>query len=383
MFAIPSAAECVQRARAAFRSFLPGTDGWVWPNNIGPTAKVIGGSASEIYQRLDYVGRQAFVLFAEGKYLEAHGADYGIARRPATPASGSLTVTTTDGLAVAAGAQLQRSDGVIVVAAAAASVTGAGTLSVPVIAATAARATNSQPGTPFTVLSGFSGPGASTATVVADEAGLTGGLDVEPDGLPKTTDLGTLRGRILFRKRNPPHGGNAADYVQWAATIPGVSRVFVERRFDGPGTVRVYPLFDDLFAAAGGVADDAHIGLVRDYIATVQPATAQVIVSAPAPQLVPITIQGITPETTAVETAIQDELADTFRQLGQVAGSDTPIAAMPYLATPFSFAALWVDQAVANATGNKRAIVLAPTEDVAVPAGSVPIFSATSGLNIL
>ncbi len=387
LFAIPDAEACLQRARAAFRSFLRGTDAWLPVNNVGPTAKVLGGSSSEIYQRLDFVGRQAFALYAEGKYLEAIGFDYGITRRPAAPSAGNLVLTAAAALAVANGARLQRSDGLVVTASGAATLSGAGTLTVAVIANSSAAVTNSQPGTPFTVLSGVSGPGAATVTAVADEAGLIGGLDVEPDGLPKTTDLGTLRGRILFRKRNPPQGGCPADYVQWASTVSGVTRVFIERLYNGPGSVRVFPIFDELFAATGGIADDAHIALVRDTIAALQPAAAAVTVVAPTPQVIPINLQGITPNTTPVLNAIEAELADTFQRLGAVAGSDpaTPgmLAAMPYLAVSQSFSALWIDQAVANATGNKRAVVLGPTADVVIAPACLPVFSPSTALDIV
>jgi uncharacterized phage protein gp47/JayE len=369
-FNIPKAEACLQRARAAFRSHLAGSDAWLSRNNVGPTAKVVGGSASDIYQRLDFVGQQAFVLFAKGKYLDYHGADFGITRRPAAPAAGTLALTATDAVSVANGAQFVRADGVVVAASAAVGLSAAGTLSVPVIASVAAQAGNARPGQPFTVLSGVTGPGAPAATVVVDGNGIVGGLDVEPDGAPRTTDLSTLRGRILFRKRNPPHGGAPADYVLWATTIPGVTRVFVERHWIGPGTLRVFPVFDGLFP--GGIPDDAHVSLVRDYIATVAPAAAVVTVVPPTAQPIPVAVKNMDPNTEAVQAAVMTELADTVQRLGQVAGSDKPMASLPFLAVPYSFAAIWADQAVANASGNKRGIVLAPTADTTIASGAIP-----------
>ena len=164
--------------------------------------------------------------------------------------------------------------------------------------------------------------------------------------------------------------------------MPGVTRVFVERLYAGPGSVRVFPLFDTLFAATGGIADDAHIALVRDAIAAVQPAAALVTVAAPTPQVIPIGATGVAPFTTPVLNAIVAELADTFQRLGQVAGGDTAVSGLPFLATPFTFSALWVDQAIANAAGNKRAIVVAPTADVVIAPGCLPVFSATAALNL-
>lgn len=365
----------VQKSRAAFRVYLPGTDAWIWPNNINPTAKVLGGAAFELDGRLDFIARQKFALTASGKYLDQHGAEVGIARRSAAAASGTIVATAPGGIAVDAGAQFVRSDGTVIVAASAAA--GTGTLTVPAIAANAASAGNSDAGTPLTALSGLSGPGTTTAVFAVGDGGMTGGLDREQDGPFFSSDLSTYRGRILFRKRNPPQGGAPADYVQWASDVPGVTRVFVERLYFGPGSVRVFPLFDTLFSAIGGIPDAAHLALVEAAVAAQQPSSTMVTVAAADPVPVTVAVSGLEPNTTAVMNAIEAELLDTFQRLGQVAGEDPAtagqFAAMPFLAVPYSFAALWVDQAIANATGSKRAVVTAPTADIAIPRGSLPV----------
>ena len=49
----------------------------------------------------------------------------------------------------------------------------------------------------------------------------------------------------------------------WARnSVPGVTRVFVEPRFGGPGTVRVFPMFDGLYPATGGIAGPGPIAAV-------------------------------------------------------------------------------------------------------------------------
>ena len=374
MFATSSLDQWVQKARAAFRAYLPGTDAWIWPNNVNPTAKVLGGVAFELEGRLDFIGRQRFALTASGKYLDLQGAEIGVPRKDAVPASGNVVATTSSGIAIAAGAQFVRSDGIVVAATSA--VAGTGTLTIPAVAATAASAGNSEAGTPLTALSGLSGPGATTATFAVDGNGFTGGLDREQDGPLYSADLGTYRGRILFRKRNPPHGGAPADYVMWCGSIPGVTRTFVERRWLGPGTLRVFPIFDGLFS--GGVADQAHIDLVSAYIESVAPAAAQVTVVAPVPQPIPVAIGNLEPNTAAVQGAVMAELADTMQRLGQVAGVDKPVPSLPFLATPYSFAAIWADQAIANATGDRRGIVLAPLGDTPIAQGSIPTLGPVS-----
>jgi uncharacterized phage protein gp47/JayE len=372
-FPIPSLLSLVQRARTAFRTYLPGSDAWLWPNNLNPSAKVMGGMVNEVFGFADYICKQKFAITADGENLDLHGAELGLTRRPAVPATGNIVITTTDALTVAAAAQFARGDGVIIVAQQSASIAGSGTLSIVAEAATGGQATTTIADTPLTILSGVTGPGAGTATVAVDNNGLTGGLDVEPDGEPFTTDLSTFRGRILFRKRNPPFGGCPADYVQWCTNVIGVTRVFVERNWQGPGTVRVFPLMDDLYSSAGGVPGAADVQRVIDYLATVQPSDALVTVQAPAPLVVNLTISGLTPNTTATQEAVIAELRAAFRRRGRVAGNDVYFPAMPYLAYPTSFAQQWLWGALNDAIGEQQATLVAPAGAVAQTAGQIPV----------
>lgn len=368
MFQFPSLSDCVEVARSAWRAALPGTNAWVWPNSVGPAAKVVGAAEWQLYQRLDYVQRQAFASTAEGGYLDRHGAEYNLPRKLATAASGNVVVTVTGAAAFASGGTFARGDGVVFTASAAASIASAGTLTVPVTGPSG-LSNNTLANAPMTILSGLSGAGATGATAQVDSAGLAGGADVEPDGAPFTRDLSTYRGRIIFRKSNPPQGGAPADYVSWALAVPGCTRVFVERRYLGPGTVRVFPLFDGLFT--GGVPDAAHVTLVANAIAPLAPAAASVTVAAATAVPIDLIVSGLNPPTAAARLAVSAELADAIARLGQVSGSDSATASMPFLADPFTWLALWSEQAVAEAAGVIGADVSA--SDVVIPAGSIPV----------
>src|SRR6516225_2846381 len=109
MFAIPSLKDLVERARSRFRANLPGSDAWIWPNNINPTAKVIGGMTHEVFGFADYIQRQKFALTADSENLDLHGEEYGLARKPAAPARGPVDIVTSAALAASVGAVLQRS----------------------------------------------------------------------------------------------------------------------------------------------------------------------------------------------------------------------------------------------------------------------------------
>ena len=102
--AIPSLADLAARVRDAFRSELPGSDATVWPNNLGPTAKVIAGGLWAIYLRLDWIAAQIFAATAEGYWLDRHAAEYGMSRQAAALSSGTVVMTASAAASIASGA---------------------------------------------------------------------------------------------------------------------------------------------------------------------------------------------------------------------------------------------------------------------------------------
>lgn len=361
----PTLLSLVESARKSLRAYLKGTDAWIWPNNMAVTAKVMGGIGSEITGFASYLSRQKFALTADGDNLILHGAEVGLTKRPAAAASGIVTLTVPAAVTVDVGAVFTRSDGFQYLASVATSLPGAGSLDVTVIASVDGKAGNAIEGTPLTIISGVTGD----ATAEVGSAGIVAGDDVEDDGEPFTSDLSTFRGRILFRKRNPPHGGAPSDYVLWGTSVSGVTRIFVERKWIGAGTVRVFVLMDDRYA--DGIPSPADVARVDDYIELVAPAGAAVTVSAPIGVPIDIVINALQPNIPEVQLAIRAELADTFRRLSAVAGNDTPHDGMPYLATPQSFSKEWIGQAISNAAGSKRHILLAPVADTALSTGHI------------
>lgn len=378
MFPIPTLYQLVTRARNALRANLPGTDAWLWPNNINPTAKLVGGMTSELFGFADDIQRQKFALTADGPDLDLHGAEIGLSRNEPQPSAGNISIVVADSYDVAYGALFARSDGVQFIATAAASIAGSGTLTVPVQSAATGSNTVTQAGTALSISSGttdVNGDAAAVATVAA--GGLTGGADVEQDGAFFNPPPGTFRYRILFRKRNPPQGGAPSDYVIWAQQAnANVTRVFVEPLWAGVGTVRVLPLMDNLYA--NGIPQSGDIAGIAAYIQTVQPASAVVTVEAPAPVVVNVTISGLTPSNPTTQAAVVAELQAAFLRLSQVAGIATPNASMPYLAVPFSFLQQWLQQAVDNAPGVNSGTVTSPSGDTSLTAGQIAVLGTVT-----
>lgn len=360
MFQIPSLADLLARARAAFRTYLPGTDAWSWPNNIYASAKVIAGMAFEVFGFASYISKMIFASTAPDlETLLLHGTEFGLPLLPAAPASGKVTFTASTAITVATSAQLQRADGTTYLVTAGGTLSIPGTLIVPVTCSANGAIANAEEGTPLTVISGLTG----TATVSVGPGDLALGSDVE--------DKESYRQRILFRKRNPPHGGAASDYVIWGRQAPGVTAVFVERLWSGPGTVRVFVFMDGGFT--DGIPDAGAIDAVRDYLETVQPASAVVTVSAPVANAIDVSIDNLVPDTTATREAIANELRAAFLRLRRVAGHDTPHGGMPFLATPATFSLSWIYQAVANASGVESFDLFAPTIDTPLQPGETAV----------
>lgn len=374
-FSLPSLKDLAERTRQSFRANLKGSDAWVWPNNVYASAKVIAGATFEVFGFAAYIEKQIFAHRAPDiESLTRHGDEYGITRKPAAPANGNVTFTITDNAVIATGAVLRRVDGVEFIVSAGGTLATTGTLTLPVVAAADGLAGNTEPNTSLEIISGVTTTSDTAPTSAVDGAGIGLGADVE--------DIESFRSRILFRKRNPPHGGAASDYVLWAGQVSGVSffgnkpTVYVERLWQGPGTLRVFPLMYDLYS--NGIPLPADVARVQEYIEAVRPAGAVVTVAAPVPVVVPVVVSGLQPNTVEVQEAVRAELADAFVRLSRPAGSDVTFGSMPYLASPFSFSRSWIWQAVANATGETRHAITSPSADIALAPGQMAVLGNIS-----
>lgn len=354
-FEKPSLQEQVEAARRAFRGELPGTDAWAWPNNINVSAKVMGGMAHMILMWLDYIAQQRWVHLADGEFLDKFGIDYGMPRVAASYARGYVDMEGTVDAVIPAGLTIVRADGLEYEVTTGGVVGGGGTVSLYVTAKNTGSDYNAEAGLPVSLNATYENLTGS-GEVAAEGIGL--GASEESDE--------SYRERLLWRLRMPPHGGAAHDYVAWAREIAGVSRVFVDPLADGPGTVTVYFLMDELYA--NGVPQAADVQAVQDYIDEVRPVTAVVTVAAPTPVAVNIEIGSLSPSTTEVQDAIALELADMFKREALVSTASAP----------FTLYRSKIWQAIANATGEDRHVLLAPATDVLYSEAELPVLGTVS-----
>jgi uncharacterized phage protein gp47/JayE len=356
-FQIPTLQELAQRTANAFRANLKGSDARLWPNNVAVSAKVIAGAAWEPFAFLDYISKQFLAQSAEGRWLDRHAAEYGMARLAPTFATGQALLTGDPNVAVPAGIVLQRADGLRYEVTAGGTTSGLGALTVPVRALTAGRAANATSGVALVLTAPVSRIN-SEAEVAPAGIGL--GADLESDE--------SLRARILHRKRLPPHGGAAHDYVAWAREINGVTRVYVDpvtadnERED----VGVWFLMDDLYV--NGIPQAADVAAVSAYIETVRPAGALVAVSAPVPATQNITITGLSPDTTQIRDAVILELRDLMRRDGRVSTETEP----------YVLRRSKITEAISIAAGESHHTLTTPNADVTLSTGQIPVLGTVT-----
>lgn len=356
-FDIPTLPDLANRTARAFRANLKGSDAALWPNNVAVSAKVIAGAVWEPFKFLDYIARQIFVLTADARNVERHAAEYGMARLPATYAEGAVDMTGDPGIAVPAGLELQRLDGLRYTIISGGTTDGSGDVTVSVRCQTAGKTGNAITGVGLTLTVPFDRIN-SVAEVSAAGIGL--GADTE------STE--SLRSRVAFRKRNPPHGGAVHDYIAWARAINGVTRVFVDpvTANNGRTNIGLWFLMDDVYV--NGIPQLSDVAQVAAYIETVRPAGAVVAVAAPTAQTINITISGLSPDTTAIRNAVIAELGDLFRRAGAVAT----------LTDPVTFYRSKISEAISIATGEDHHTLTVPAGNVAITTGNIPVLGSVT-----
>lgn len=338
----PTLGALIADGEAAFAARIPGADLALRRSNLRVTARVQAGLLHQQYGYLDWQFRQLIPDTAEGEFLDRWARIYGIERKAATQAVGAVTFTGTNGATIAAGTRLTRPDGTQFQTASLGTIAG-GLVLVNVSAVLGGAAGNLLASTQLALVTAIPGV-IGTATVAA--TGITGGAELEADD--------DLRARLLTRIRNPPQGGAASDYVQWALAVPGVTRAWAYSSYRGPGTADLTFVMD---GRANPIPLTADVAAVQAYIDARRPVTADSLVFAPTGVLVPVTITGLSPNTAAVRAAVQANLATVFAR--DAAPNSTLYRSR-----------LW--EAVASASGEDYHVLTAPATDVAYTASQMP-----------
>jgi len=305
---------------------------------------VLSGMTNEEYGYLDWIAKQTNPFTAEGEYLEAWGALKKVYRKDASAASLTAAFTGIAGKQIDAGTSVVRGDGITYTISATEPVVGT-TVSVTIVADVAGTAGNADPGTAVSL--GIAVDGIQSSGVVTGTA--ASGADIE--------DQEDFRARVLAKYQQPPQGGDAEDYVEWARDVAGVTRAWCAPNGFGAGTVVVYIMLDDAQAEHGGFpqgtngvsqndkgpggAPRATVAtgdqlVVADSIVTVQPVTALVWVCSPIKNVLSFVLSGTGSWTIATQNAVKAAIEDVFFRNGDPrAGTinrsdiDSAIASVP------------------------------------------------------
>ncbi len=272
---------------------------------LGVLAHAMAAAAHALYGYLAWVVKQPFADTADGEYLERQGAIYGVNRKAATFATGTVDFTGADGATIPAGTRAQRADGV-----------GFETDADAVISrgAAAVAVTAVDPGTDSVT------PADTSLTLVSPVASVQATATVATGGIGGSEDAETdeqLRERVLARLRHPPRGGAAHDYVAWAKEVAGVTRAWALPLHLGIGTVGVAFMRDD---DADPFPDAAAVAEVQAHLEEHRPVTA--LVTAFAPSAVPLDFEvQLTPSTAETQAAVSEALRDLLGRAGAPGGT--------------------------------------------------------------
>lgn len=310
-FSRPTLTQINEQIGSDIESRLPGADSQLRRSFLSVIGRALAGALHGIYGFGDYVSRQVFPDSAETEILDRWGGVWGIARKPAWPASGNVDFTGTNGVVIPEGTVLQRGDEAEFETTAEATIAG-GTATAGVVASEAGEAGNADVGTTLSLVSPIAGL-QSTAAVAA--GGLVLGSDEETDE--------SLRARIIARIQQPPHGGADFDYLGWALDKEShgldVTRAWVFPQELGLGTVTVRFMMDDAYD--DGIPLAADVTALQAFVDSVRPVTADVTVAAPVAAALDFEISGLDPATQAVKDAIVAELQDLIRREAEPGGT--------------------------------------------------------------
>lgn len=230
----------------------------------------MAGLARLVLKYLDWLALQLMPDTAETVWLDRHGqiwlvnSDGSLGRKNATQASGTVGFTGTPGIIVPEGSVLVSPTGPTYETLEFITLpgTGAQPQEVAIKAINPGANSNLPVGTALaqaTPVSGVDGD-----VLVID---LRGGTDVETDE--------ALRARVLARIRQPPMGGCAYDYEQWAMSIPSVTRAWCAPRELGLGTVTIRFMTDALRADTGGYPFQDDIDVVEEILDKKRPVAVR------------------------------------------------------------------------------------------------------------
>jgi uncharacterized phage protein gp47/JayE len=338
--------------RDQVRAKVDGADASI-PNSIlRVLSDVCAGLCHLVLQYVDWLARQLMPDTSEKEWLErqAHmwlkNADGTTGKKLATLAVGQVALTGQTWQPVPIGQRLQSGNVQYETTAVVFLAAGAAPTPAPARALDPGIIGNLEPGAPLTVVNPSPGLD-NTATVITMDHGVDDETEDE------------LRARVLLRIREPPQGGANIDYVQWALSVPGVTRAWCSSIEMGMGTVTVRFMMDNLRADEGGFPRQSDVDNVYTAIDKLRPvAVKDMFVVAPIRQRVNVQIARLIPDTPTVRAAIGVSLQLMLNERAEPGGT---------------IYAAWKNFAVMSAPGVQSYTLVNALDDYMPSPGHMPV----------
>lgn len=355
-WSIRSLAEASQAIRGAFRQHLPGTDTALKNNFVTVVAKVLAGVSQEFELRMGFVARQIFARTASLPFLILHGADINIFRKPASSASGIIEGTGEPNRVYPAGIRFVSGNSTYV-SSSPAQTSPVGVVLFAVAAEDKGGATNRAAGGLLTLSAPGLEPTLGTNFTVGI-AGLGGGADIE--------DIEDFRGRVLFRKANPPGAGKLSDYERIARDVPGVLKAWAYR--DG-----VTPSFIVVFFLFAGRPD--RIPTEGDKLVVQAAIDAQRLIRVNDSVVEPPTPVPLNP----IIANLKTDSADVRARIAEAIDAVLYEKARPGVAGDvFWLSRSWIAEAISAVAGEDSHILNWPLDDLPYTGGRYPVIGTIS-----
>ncbi len=299
-FTRPTLTELINRVCTNINTYVEHANAFIKQSVFNVLAKVIAALHLDLYVYLDEMAKNFFITTADINGLMARGSDMGVFRKKASFATGNIIITGTAGTNIPLGTLYSTVSEQQYKTTADAVVESNGTVTVPVQATSTGLNGNADPNTEFTLVNPIAG---LLSVATADSNGITGGAETE--------ETEAYRARLLLALRSEAGAGDTIFYENAALSRPGVTRARAYRTYAGAGTVGVTFMmdntYDDGIPHAGDIAD------MKEYLESIMPADLnEIIVFAPEPTVINITINDLTPNSEQLKSAINDSLGLLF-----------------------------------------------------------------------
>lgn len=329
-------------------------------------ARVVAGLSHILHGHISYaIAKKFFLDTGDEETVVRWGTLYTLPRKDATFAELIISVVGTTGGNVVGGATIYvRSDGTEYTVKTSTVIPAATTVPVTIIAVIEGDAGNMNDGDTVELQSAIAG--IESEALVSSTS--VEGADIE--------DIELYRERVLERLQNPPAGGKVTDYIAFAKTVTGVTRVWVLPNHIGQGTVGLTFVEDEETPI---IPDAAKVQEVQEAVLALHPVPADLITFIPNEEQMNPQIQ-LKPNTSEVQAAVIAELEDMLTREAQVRDASDPDKVGTGVQFTGKIALSLINEAISIAAGEEDHVLLSPTADAIPPTGGLvtlgtPVFS--------